>query len=180
MPRVSSDDEPSTSAENEMRFLTSGPAVNAFMRTSVPAFEPRATALCADSPLGRTLRPGVAAPAIDARPRRDLDAALPDLVELRGVGVAAHDDARDLIARRQAAAGEPVDANRRARAGNLLEHALQFVGIVGQLIDLGLAQASRVRPPVSSCVADTVTSVVDVGDGHRHGDLMGRRRAAGW
>ena len=49
----------------------------------------------------------------------------------------------NLIARRQASAGEAVDADDRARAGDLLEHPLQFVGVVGQLIDLGLAQGLR-------------------------------------
>ena len=144
-----------------MRFLTSGPATNAFIRISVPALAPRARRRCAPTARsGAAFKPGIAAPAIDARPRRDLDAPLPDLVKLRRKRIAAHDDARNLIARRQASAGEAVDANHRARTGDLLEHALQFVGIVGQLIDLRLAQRlASARRPSSSSVADTVTSV---------------------
>ena len=45
IPRVSSEDEPSRSTENDTRFLTRGPAPNALMRTCVPALAPLATAL---------------------------------------------------------------------------------------------------------------------------------------
>ena len=81
-------------------------------------------------------------------------------MKLRREGIAAHDDARDLIARRQTPAGEAVDANHRARTGDLLEHPLQLFLVVGQLIDLRLTQRLRQAAGLGFCsVADTVTSV---------------------
>ncbi len=86
------------------------------------------------------VEPGVAAEPVDTRARRDLDAAPPDVVELGRKGVTPNDDAGNLIPRRQAPAGEAVDADGGAGTGNLLEHALQLVRIVRQLIDFRLAQ----------------------------------------
>ena len=118
----------------------------------------------------------VPAPPLHAGPGRDFDTTLPDLMELGRKRIAAHDDARDLIAGREASAGEAIHANRGPGTGYLLEHPPQLLFVVGQLVDLGLAEGLRQRPGFFFGRRDLDVGL-DIGDGQLDRDLMGGRQA---
>ena len=125
---------------------------------------------------------GRAAQRPAARTRMDVDEHHPAAMILRGEEIAAEADRLDLRLRRQAAAAEPVDAERRAGPSHLLQRLLHVVGIVGQRLDL------RPRHDVAECVAARIESPVariladddvfrDLGDGQLHLAPPARPRA---
>ena len=69
--------------------------------------------------------------------------ALTDLMEFGRERIATYNDARDLIACRKTPARKAVDANHRARTGNLFQHAPQLFFVVRELIDFCLAECLR-------------------------------------
>ncbi len=79
-------------------------------------------------------------PPVHAGLRDDVDPESAPLVILGVERVHAEPDLSNLRLRRQAPAGEPVDAECRAGTGHLFQDLLQFVGVVRQLRDLLLAQ----------------------------------------
>ena len=137
------------------------PAVRRRRRSSASTCRPwlRRDRVARGEAAGAQVQSGIAAPAIDAGPGRDLDAALPHLMELGGKRVTADDDARNLIARRQAPAGEAVDANRGARARRSLR------ACAAAPPDRPAVDRSR---PGSKCLGQTAAGFFLRG---RHGDV---------
>ncbi len=83
----------------------------------------------------------------EARLRDDVDEDQAAAVVFRREHVAREADRSDLRLGRQAAAAEPVHADRGAGARHLLQHLFHLVGIVGQRVDLILRE-DRVEPIV--------------------------------
>ena len=88
---------------------------------------------------------GRSAPAVEARLGRDVDEHEAELVRVGGEHVSAEANLLDLVFLRQLAASESVDPHHGAGARHVAQHLLHLVGIVGQLVDLGLAEHRRKR-----------------------------------
>ena len=108
---------------------------------------------------------GGAAPGVEPRLGRDVDEHHALLVRVGREHAAAEADLLDLVFRRQFAAPEPVHADRGAGPGHFFEDTFHLVGIVGQLVDLGLAEHGCER--VVSRIAGALARIA------RHVDRLG-------
>ncbi len=103
---------------------------------------------------------GRAAPVVEARLRDDVDRHDAGFVRVGGKHVAAESDLLDLVLRRQPAAAETVHPQRGAGPRHVAQHLLHLVGVVGQLVDLGLAEdrgervAARIAGALAGIAAD--------------------------